>query len=343
MRARPSRGFTLVELLVVIAIIGLLMVLLLPAVQAARESARRTQCASNLKQIGLALQNYHDVHQILPANSIYLDNSVSPDMPNQNFRANWVIVLLPFLEETPLLNQFNLSLPISDPSNAAARGTPLSVMTCPSDNYSLTPFDGSQWGLGSNWARGNYAANGTLDYMDDGNLGPTGTGWIYPYYRGVMGANVACAYKQITDGLSKTIAVAEIRAGLIPVDARGIWAMGGGCASALYAHGWNGDDNGPNCESPAADDVFSCDQVANSLGGTQILMSLGMPCYVGDAGSHQQDPRSLHPDGVQVVFCDGSVQWIGDSVDLGSGPTSLGVWDMLNLSADDQSYPPDAF
>jgi prepilin-type N-terminal cleavage/methylation domain-containing protein/prepilin-type processing-associated H-X9-DG protein len=338
-RSAPRRGFTLVELLVVIAIIGILIALLLPAVQAARESGRRTQCANNLKQIGVALQNYHDVNKILPPNTMYVPGS-GTSMPNNNFRANWVISALPFLEETNLHQQFDLTKPISDPANAIPRSQILAVMLCPTDAYNVVPFDGTQYGLGSNWARGNYAANGTLDYMDDGNIGPTGTGWITTTFRGVMGANVACTLRQITDGTSKTIAVGEIRAGLVPVDARGVWAMGGGCASALYAHGYYGDDNGPNCNYILADDVFSCDQVIAALGGTDgtVLIPLGMPCYNGDAASHQQTSRSLHSGGVQVVYCDGSVQWISDTIQLGTGSTNLGVWDMLNLSADGQLF-----
>ncbi len=331
----PRAAFTLVELLVVIAIIAILIALLLPAVQAAREAARRTQCANNLKQIGLGLQTYHDVHQILPPSSLWPAGSTA-SMPNTNLYANWVIMILPFIEEKNLAQQFNLNATICDPSNATARGTIISTMICPSDPYSAVPFDGTQWGMGSNWARGNYAANASLDYMDDGAVGGQNSNWNQYYYRGVMTANIGLSLKKILDGTSKTIAVGEIRAGLNSTDARGIWAMGGGAASALYAHGWMGDDNGPNCASIYADDQFTCDLTTTAFGGSQALVNLGMPCYVGDAGSHQQTARSLHPGGVQVVFCDGSVQFIFDEIQLGTGSTTLGVWDLLNLSCDGQ-------
>ncbi len=330
--AGPRTAFTLVELLVVIAIIGILIALLLPAVQAAREAARRTQCANNLKQIGIGLQTYHDVHQILPPSSLWQAGSTA-SMPTTNLYANWVIMILPFIEEKNLYQQFNLKTTICDPSNAIARGTVISTMRCPSDPYGDTPFDGTTWGMGSNWARGNYAANASLDYMDDGAVGANSS-WGLTYYRGVMGANISLNLKKISDGTSKTIAVTENRAGLNSTDARGIWAMGGGAASALYAHGWMGDDNGPNCPSIYADDQFTCDLTTTAFGGSQALVNLGMPCYVGDAGSHQQTARSLHAGGVQVVFCDGSVQFIFDEIQLGTGSTTLGVWDLLNLSND---------
>ena len=328
----PRKGFTLVELLVVIAIIGILIALLLPAVQAAREAARRTQCANNLKQIGIGLQTYHDVHQTLPPSSLWPAGSTA-SMPTTTLYANWVIMILPFIEETNLYQQLNLKTTICDPSNALARGTVISTMICPSDPYSAVPFDGTQWSMGSNWARGNYAANASLDYMDDGAVGANAS-WGLTYYRGVMGANISLNLKKILDGTSKTIAVGENRAGLESTDGRGVWAMGGGAASALYAHGWMGDDNGPNCQSIYADDVFTCAITTSDFGGSANLITLEMPCYIGDAASHQQTCRSLHPGGVQVVFCDGSVQFIYDEIQLGTGSTSLGVWDLLMLSND---------
>ena len=95
-----------------------------------------------------------------------------------------------------------------------------------------------------------------------------------------------------------------------------------------------GDDNGPNCQSIYADDVFTCAITTSDFGGSANLITLEMPCYIGDAASHQQTCRSLHPGGVQVVFCDGSVQFIYDEIQLGTGSTSLGVWDLLMLSND---------
>ncbi len=118
-----QRGFTLIELLVVIAIIGLLVALLLPAVQAAREAARRNSCRNNLKQLGLALHNYHDAHKVFPASAITSDGD--PSGPG----VGWAVMLLPFLDQTNLYNQINPGHPAGFKPNS----TRLAVFECPSD------------------------------------------------------------------------------------------------------------------------------------------------------------------------------------------------------------------
>ncbi len=284
-------------------------------------------------------------------------------MPTTVFGANWVILVMPFMEESNLLRQYNKQLPLTDPTNLAFRSTPISTMTCPSDPYSQTPFDGTTLSpsLGAGWARGNYAANASLNFDDDvfgasaGNInrGPAAVDWVCPCYRGVMGANVSCRYKDIFDGTSKTIALGEIRAGLISVDPRGVWAIGGGCTSAMYAHGFEGDDSGPNAIQPNADDNLGCQATQNALGGVTGLMALGMPCYNGDAQNHQQTARSLHAGGVMVGFCDGSVQFISDTIQVFTGMSAneatctpsgpLAVWDFLNLSNDQTTLGADSY
>ncbi len=178
--------------------------------------------------------------------------------------------------------------------------------------------------------------------FQDSSFGASSTGWTQAYYRGVMGPNVSLSMKQITDGTSKTVLVGEIRAGLDSTDARGIWAMSGGCASGLYAHGNIGDDNGPNAWAPEADDVFSCNTTGANFGGTTMLNNFNMGCDGGN-NSHQQTMRSLHPGGVQSVFCDGSVHWLDDTIGLGTSSTALGVWDLINLSNDSQQVNEDAY
>jgi prepilin-type N-terminal cleavage/methylation domain-containing protein/prepilin-type processing-associated H-X9-DG protein len=139
-RIRPRAAFTLIELLVVIAIIGVLVGLLAPAVQQARESANRTQCLNNLKQLGLALHNYHDVNKRFPP--AYLTNTyangtaygVSYGDPSRNGPPGWAwgTLLLPYLEQQNLYRQFRLDLPCWAPENAAAARTRLAVFLCPS-------------------------------------------------------------------------------------------------------------------------------------------------------------------------------------------------------------------
>jgi prepilin-type N-terminal cleavage/methylation domain-containing protein len=175
-------GFTLIELLIVIAIIGLLVSLSVPAIQAARESARRTQCTSNLRQLGIALNLYHDAHRVLPPQIIWhpqgeplgagilppgiidrLVRAAPSDSDPDRAYSNWLCMLLPFLEETALESSIDSSVPIGDPRNMAARATDLPVLKCPSDpyngadnHYQRIPDMGV---ADAGYARNNYAMN----------------------------------------------------------------------------------------------------------------------------------------------------------------------------------------
>jgi prepilin-type N-terminal cleavage/methylation domain-containing protein len=130
-RRRP--GFTLIELLVVIAIIGILVALLLPAVQQAREAARRTQCKNNLKQLGLALHNYHDTFSMLPAGWIGVDPNTTTAFVDGPNGWGWGSKLLPQLDQAPLSGQIDFRLSIADPRHTEVRRTKLPVFRCPSD------------------------------------------------------------------------------------------------------------------------------------------------------------------------------------------------------------------
>src|SRR5947207_843364 len=138
--SRSQRGFTLIELLVVIAIISVLVSLLLPAVQQAREAARRAQCKNNLKQIGLALHNYEGSCRVFPPSCIinpYLDGSAFGISYGDAYRVGhpgfaWGVCLLPYLEPTPLYNQFNLNEPCWSLLTALAAGTKVPACLCPS-------------------------------------------------------------------------------------------------------------------------------------------------------------------------------------------------------------------
>ena len=337
-------GFTLVELLVVIAIIGVLVALLLPAVQAAREAARRAQCQNNQRQMALGLINYESSHNELPPAFQYADGE-NPATTTK-IGINWVISILPFFEQQALFDSFDFKQNISAKINEVPRSQLLSPMLCPSDennqqplNTEPRPTDGAPRRLGDNWARGNYACNvGNGPTIKDwvnppGIWGPDSLGWSGPdshLYRGVMGPNVDSSLKAITDGLSNTMMLAEIRAGLTEADRRGTWALGSAGASVVVWHGYGGDANGPNACFRRADDVAGCIPSMQSEYQRQC-----MSCFDGDQWNDQAAPRSTHPGGVHIGMADGSVRWINDTIETtGTNGPCCSPWDYLILSSD---------
>src|SRR3954464_13953221 len=133
MRTRHLRGFTLIELLVVISIIGVLIALLLPAVQAAREATRRAQCTNNLKQLGLAIQGYIDTHSVMPLGSFKMPPPPAGDPCKGGHEAGAFIAILPYLEQGALYSAFNSNVHYETAPNSTVNGTGLSVLWCPSD------------------------------------------------------------------------------------------------------------------------------------------------------------------------------------------------------------------
>lgn len=312
----PRSGFTLVELLVVIAIIGILIGLLLPAVQAAREASRRASCASNLKQIGLALHGFHDAFRRLPP-AVMMNTSVTnPATVGQNFGPNWAVLILPNLEETALFDTAATSINayMDTPGEAAWRSirtANVSAYRCPSDSGSQTPYSGA----GGSWARGNYGANSGPDMFWVGaavagtsplttRIGPpTGGGYFTSAPAApVMGVNSTSKLDTITDGTSYTVLVDELRIGPAAGDLRGTWALGQVGASIVAGSG-RGDTPYPNYNLSGGDDISGC---TNDT-------SVGMGCCSG-CGNWQVVARSRHPGGVQACFADGSVIFVTNSV-----------------------------
>lgn len=356
---RHARGFTLVELLVVIAIIGILVSLLLPAVQAAREAARRVQCQNNMKQLGLAVLNYENAFKILPPASIWPAGSAMETQNNSNIGPTWIVLILPQMEQQAVYNAFDFKKSLTDPVNERARSTVLASVLCPSDAYNSKLYSGksgsSQSGNhGPNWGRGNYGANGALgfqsptvhcnDYGTGGSGcagGATSPGWADGRIRGVMGANSAATLAEVRDGTSSTIMLAEIRAGLTTYDVRGTWAFPGAGASAVWAHGYVGDCGGPNTSQMAGDDTSGCNEVADELGGAEEVQRRGMGCYTGTSShpNRQAAARSMHTGGIFTCFVDGSVHWISDYVEVSTSISYASVWDRLNTSRDGLPTP----
>lgn len=355
MNTRPGsssrRGFTLVELLVVIAIIGILVALLLPAVQAAREAARRAQCQSNLKNVAIAVLNYESTYNVLPMGTVFLGQTAGRGTWNfgrgtvniqshLDFGENWVTAILANLENQSLYDAFDFTVGIRHPSNFEQRGTPIAVMLCPTDENNQTMYSG----FGGNWARGNYAGNvgaggmhtiltnSSLPTSPPGNLGPDSDGWKYPFARGVMGPNAATTIEQISDGTSKTMLLAEIRSGIYDFDPRGTWAFGHAGGNLVAFHGWGGDSNGPNYCGPNSDDIG--DDSGKLVCTDRVLAAECMTCY-GPGSFDQATSRSMHVGGVFVALCDGSVQFVSDDIETtGSYGKCCGPWDHLILVKD---------
>jgi prepilin-type N-terminal cleavage/methylation domain-containing protein/prepilin-type processing-associated H-X9-DG protein len=347
-----ARAFTLVELLVVIAIIGILVALLLPAIQAAREAARRAQCQSNIHNAAIALLNYETAKKTFP-NGLNFDPTKSGSIQTltTNLGPNWIIEILPYMEEQALRDSFDPLMFVSPYTKSVAdslltsvnrkvRGTPIPALLCPSDNFNQIRFQG--WG--GNWARTNYAANTGREYIYhsyfDNSKSPPYLPWSDNCMRGVMGPNVAVKLKRITDGTSKTIMLGEIRAGITEQDGRGVWALGHAGASLLAKYGGGGDAIGPNCAFSNSDDVVT--DVSDTPGicvarTNSLAIAENMSAYA-TSGFDQATTRSKHPGGVHVAMCDGSVQFINDDIELtacyDATNSCCTAWDWMISSGD---------
>ena len=218
------RAFTLVELLVVIAIIGILVALLLPAIQAAREAARRSQCVNNLRNVALSVHNFHDSKKQFPAaiNLLPQDELPAGTINHSTgnaaaLRPNWVYSILPYLEEQSLQDRFVLattsrSIYMKDDLNREVRATRISVMECPSDQGFETPYGLTPAGF--DWAVE------TMRSMRCRATHPCTRppGRTRPPKEESSGVNTGLKISQITDGTSHTLLVGEIRVGLAVSD-----------------------------------------------------------------------------------------------------------------------------
>ena len=346
-------GFTLVELLVVIAIIGVLVALLLPAVQAAREAARRTKCANNLRNLALGLLNHHDQLGSFPAPTSVRPDSDDNILQDGRLFSNWAIEVLPYIEQQNLFDRFDFSgnTRLTTQVNWEPRSQELEIMLCPSDAGSGAVFSKSE--STGEWARGNYGMNAFQFWPDTrfvkqaqgrDNSSPDMTPYL-DYVIGMGAVNVTRSIRQITDGTTNTIMIGENRVGLSQRDRRGVWAMGM-CGSNLHCrHAFNGVHS-PNSCAETGDDTY---------GSPDIIADVGLPTLLAECmgtdtdKSAQSTVRSLHPGGVFAAFVDGSVRFVSDFIQPGNIPFGafigfngqrdiedevFGVWPRLNVSAD---------
>jgi prepilin-type N-terminal cleavage/methylation domain-containing protein/prepilin-type processing-associated H-X9-DG protein len=328
--ARSRSGFTLIELLVVIAIIAVLIALLLPAVQAAREAARRAQCINNLKQIGIAMHNYHDTVGSLPPGT------------RSSVCGTWQTFVLPFMEASPLYNAYNQSgryllpdgtknpdgnLRYGGVCNTTVTGSRFNTLTCPSD----TPTK-----MGT-VTQHNYVANfGNAGFFQELQTSSNGMGYATPYYANGMwlGAPFSDSdpsnypsrqrtynISAITDGTSNTLMVSEC-----------IQSQD----TSFRGYTWWGDAAEfttwliPNSPLPDVTQGYCVSKFP-------VVTAPNPPCMnsTGTQGP-TYGARSRHPGGVNAVFCDGSVRFVKNSI-------QLTIWRALSSSQGGEIISSDSY
>ena len=295
------KGFTLIELLVVIAIIAVLIALLLPAVQSAREAARRIQCVNNEKQIGLVLHNYASATNVLPASEMQFLGMVN----GSDFSA--ISQILPYLEQSAIFNSINFSLFDTDPSNTTATVTNINGLICPSDTYNPNPLYGAQT---------NYMADMGSGIVWQNTLPPNTT---LPPPNGVFYGNSATKFSDITDGLSNTGFYGERIVG------DGTTSIISPIADVFFDPGAPLTPAQALAQCQALNIYNPANQLPMIMGvpwidGQHIMLHVSTPdtrsCGFFIVNRAVMPPSSKHPGGVNMLWGDGSVKFIKDTVNL---------------------------
>jgi prepilin-type N-terminal cleavage/methylation domain-containing protein/prepilin-type processing-associated H-X9-DG protein len=338
---RWSTAFTLVELLVVIAIIGILVALLLPAIQSAREAARRNECLNNLKQLSLGCLNHESALKRLPA------GFTTMDPPNSDVHHTWASYILPYLEEAALFDTVDFSIPSwaawlnegggdHRPVKAPWLWTQLDIQLCPSDQ----PRD-IHTGITRAFAHGSYLANEGWESpwpqgeteneakarlrlaRNHSKVDPAGsTDPRGPFQKVFNTRNRGLAFREIIDGTSTTIMLGEVRQ-YEGEDSRGLLYL----ASCLYDQKYT-----PN--TAALDEMEFCTEIGPP-DDPQGLVNASAPCSSARGDYPRwtaQTSRSQHPGGVNVSFCDGHTTYVSNDVEVS-------VWRRLATRAGQEATP----
>ena len=330
MRDRGHRGFTLIELLVVIAIVGTLIALLLPAVQAAREAARRAQCSNNLKQIGIAIHNYEGVHSVYPPAYVgdpkAVGSAYGVDFPDDNRNGApgfaYGSLMLPQLEQVPLHSSFNFDLPCWEPANTTGALTTLATFLCPSATGGDRPFliqrytagDGSSpespvpfdppirfavshyvtnAGVHQPWGRPSAYA---IDFEVSEPIAANGGRPARidgPFYR-----NSRIRLASVADGLSQTVFLGERSSSL--TDATWVGVVPWSCTPPKP--GWPSDPNSGGC-------LVGVHSGPDSRDHPQVIIHAPNHPF-----GHTDEMLSEHPGGCNVLLGDGSVRFISENI-----------------------------
>ena len=336
---RSSRtGFTLIELLVVIAIIAILIALLLPAVQQAREAARRTQCKNNLKQLGIALHNYHDTHSAFPSGYVSWptrDGSgpaaamIDPQTWDGAPGWGWGSQLLPFMDQAPLFNQLQSTLPIWDPAHTDAIRTRLTGFLCPSTTggdgeFTILDDMGNPLLMNGNpvvVGRSHYVASHgqescwgecgaalTGDIFTDIEAGTTTTvtinGDVSKVADGPFFRNSRTRFRDVTDGTSNSIFLGEHSSAL----SEKTWV---GVVPGAFTHPRKSSpENGPDAAATLTLVHAGPSGGELDITGFPIIHPVNCPTL------HVGQMYSQHEGGGQICLGDGSVRFISENIDL---------------------------
>jgi prepilin-type N-terminal cleavage/methylation domain-containing protein len=299
MKSRRDRSaFTLIELLVVIAIIAMLIGLLLPAVQMAREAAARLQCQNNLKQMGIALQNYEGIFRTLPPASIGPPNLATPPPPN---RHGWVAFTLPWIEQENVRQGYDFNVHWYDPPNANIIQTPLNTYHCPSADFGRKAVSKSSAYGERTAAAWDYASVNVSSYVP-GYSGSSAA----ERRKGVMNDREGSTISQITDGLSNTLLITEC------ANRPQYWVLGR-IRSDLQAQ----TSTPPAAIGEVTGGVWAEHQKAVSIGGASpdgTITIGGGPCAINC--TNDWEIYAMHPSGANGLTADGAVRFLSASMSI---------------------------